>query len=335
MAKGHKIYARFALIATLLALVVIILGTYTRLKESGLGCNDWPGCYGQLVQPESASAAMQASPLVEQASNQTGKEMAHRYLAGSLGLLILGLVIVAVVRHAKDPKQPIMLAYFLLAVFLLQVLLGMWVANLKFLPLVFMGHLLAGMLLAALLWLLTLQSSQWFMVEPPQLLGYLKPWAIVGTIIVSLQIFLGGWTSVNYAALVCVDFPSCFGKWFPNMEWAHAFNLLHPIASNPQGGLMDKAVSMTIQMAHRYGGFVTGIYLGILALYLLFSSRSAHYRVLGLFLLMLLIMEMILGILNIKRLLPITVALSHSAIAALLLLTMITLLYKLYGRPRA
>ena len=208
----------------------------------------------------------------------------------------------------------------------------MWTVTWELLPLVVMGHLLGGMTVAALLWALTLMSGRLFVVDTP--CRKLRPWAILGLVIVALQIFLGGWTTANYASLACTQFPFCNGSLFPHMEFHKAFNFISPIGTNYQGGDLDMAARVTIQMMHRYWGLVTGLYVGILAIYMMVSQAAFGLRKLGWILLLLLIAQITLGILNVELLLPIEIAVAHNGGAALLLLAMVTLIYKLYAQPR-
>jgi len=174
-------YYWFTLFAVVLALFVIMLGAYTRLTDAGLGCPDWPGCYGKLVLPESNAGlvqAQQAFPTVPLVAKKAWTEMAHRYFAGTLGLIILGLAIGAFFRRRNNPVQPLFVPWLLVGLVIFQAVLGMWTVTLKLLPLVVMGHLLGGMTIAALLWWLMLSSKQNSLTS-----GYafssLKPWALI------------------------------------------------------------------------------------------------------------------------------------------------------------
>lgn len=335
----HRGYFWLSLIATILAFCVILLGAHTRLKGAGLGCPDWPGCYGQITVPHTATELKKAVQLFPGSTVQTAKawtEMVHRYFAGSLGLLIFALTIFALIHRRHDPKQPIAVPLILTAIVIFQALLGMWTVTWKLLPLVVMTHLLGGMTITALLWWLTLKTGNLFAYKHLNL-RQVRPWAILGILIVAIQIFLGGWTSVNYASLTCAHFPLCQGSLFPHMEWKRAFNFLSPIGANYQGGVLDMAARVTIQMAHRYWAFVVLIYIGILSLYLIIRSSASYLHSLGWVILVLLIMQIILGILNVELLLPMSVALAHDGVAALLLLSLVTLIYMLYslrGLPR-
>lgn len=322
----------FTLIATILAFCVILLGAYTRLKDAGLGCPDWPGCYGQLTVPHTQEEVMRAVKLypaepVEQV--KAWAEMVHRYFAGTLGLLIFALTIWALLRRARFANQAIAVPIFLSLFVVFQAALGMWTVTWKLLPLVVMGHLLGGMTIFALLWWLVLKTSD--CVSPlAHVSPKLKIFAVTGLIIVALQIFLGGWTTANYASLACSSqFPGCNGSLFPTMDFVRAFDFFSPIGANYQGGVLDMPARIAIQMMHRYWGFITAIYVTILAIYLIAKNKA---RSLGWIMLLILIVQVLLGILNVVLMLPLHVALAHNGVAALLLVAMVTLVYRAYAK---
>ena len=218
-------FTKLSLFATILAIVVVVLGAYTRLTDAGLGCPDWPGCYGQLTPPTDQSID----------SQKAWTEMIHRYFAGTLGLVILVLAIVAIFKR-KQPNVgarravPLQLPLVLLGLVIFQALLGMWTVTMLLNPLVVMAHLLGGMATLGLLWWLALRSqsnSLKFAIRNSQsaINPNLKTWATLGLIILGIQIALGGWTSANYAALACPDFPQCQGQWWPSMDFSGAFTV--------------------------------------------------------------------------------------------------------------
>lgn len=337
MKQQNRVYFSLAAIATILAFCVILLGAYTRLKDAGLGCPDWPGCFGQITVPHTQQEVMRAVHLYPSEPVEASKawaEMVHRYFAGTLGLLVFALTIWALIRRSRGVKQPIVVPLILSAIVIFQAALGMWTVTWKLLPLVVMGHLLGGMTVISLLWWLTLKTGN-LLQNGSITFPKLRVWAVLGLIIVALQIFLGGWTTANYASLACTTFPACNGGIFPPMEFARAFNFLSPIGTNYQGGVLDMSARITIQMMHRYWALIVALYVGALSIFLIAARKNAGMRTLGWVMLILLIAQIVLGVLNVELLLPMPIALAHNGVAALLLLTMVTLIYKLFSvKPR-
>jgi cytochrome c oxidase assembly protein subunit 15 len=206
------IQARFALWVTLLALVVIMLGAYVRLSDAGLGCPDWPGCYGKLIVPSTEAEIASANNTYPHRPLETGKawkEMVHRYLASALGLCILALAVIAL-RRRNQVGQPLLLPWLLTLLVAFQGALGMWTVTLQVKPVIVTAHLLGGLATVALLWILTLKlyspSINPYVIYHNRRLLWLSR---LGVVILLMQIILGGWTSTNYAAIGCTDFPSC------------------------------------------------------------------------------------------------------------------------------
>ncbi len=330
----NRLSYRLVTVACLLALVVVVLGAYTRLTHAGLGCPDWPGCYGHMIVPRGSHQllkARQAYPLIPVESTKAWTEMVHRYSAGTLGLLILAIAGIALWRR-REAQHPLLLPIALVGLVLFQAALGMWTVTLKLLPVVVMGHLLGGLTLLALLWILRLRLGNAFQHSiSTRELPY-KAWAILGLVIVFVQVALGGWVSSNYAGLACIGFPQCNGVLLPQLHFQHAFNLLSQLGANYQGGLLDPTSRVTIQMVHRIGALVTATYVGGLAIWIIASTQINRLRSIALLTLLILTIQFILGILNVTKLLPLSVAVSHNAFAAILLLTMVTLVYSLTAK---
>ncbi|RMD70881.1 MAG: heme A synthase [Gammaproteobacteria bacterium] len=305
----QKNFYRLALFATFLAFAVVVLGAYVRLSNAGLGCPDWPGCYGKLI----VSHEVAADPA------KAWKEMIHRYLAGTLGLVIFALAFMAW-RLRRLPNQPLFLPFFLVALVIFQALLGMWTVTLLLKPFVVMAHLLGGMTTLALLAWLSLKPYT-FPSPPPGL----HCWAVLGLAILVLQIALGGWTSANYAALACPDFPTCQHQWWPPMDFREAFTLWHEPHINYEGGVLENDARVAIHMMHRLGALVTFLFLGGLAI----AAIARGVKGLGLALLAMVFIQVGLGISNVLLGLPLAVAVAHNAGAALLLLIMVALNYRL------
>jgi len=322
-------FLRIALLASALALVVVVLGAFVRLSDAGLGCPDWPGCYGHIDVPkthEEVQLANTAYPERPVEADKAWKEMIHRYFAGTLGLLVLIMAILAL-RNRRSEKQQVFVPLFLVGLIIFQALLGMWTVTIKLNPTIVMSHLMGGLATLSLLWWVCLRQGGLFVQRLPSTDDYsrLRRMALIGLLIVIFQIMLGGWTSANYAALHCPDFPTCQGQWIPSLDFTEAFTLWHGTEQNFEGGIMDNDARVTIHFVHRVMAAVTFIYLGVLALSLLFNQRFRPLRKFGVALSLVLVAQVVLGISNVLFSLPLLVAVGHNAGAALLLLTMVTL----------
>ncbi|MCF7200581.1 COX15/CtaA family protein [Pseudomonas oligotrophica] len=322
---------RLALIATALAVAVVLLGAYTRLTHAGLGCPDWPGCYGFLAVPMSESQQALAAARFPEAPLEVHKgwnEMVHRYFAGSLGLLILALALQAL-RHRGQPGQPLKLPLVLLAVVIAQALFGMWTVTLQLWPQVVTAHLLGGFTTLALLLLLSLRmAGRWPAL--PGVPARLRLFAGAALALVVLQIALGGWVSSNYAAVACTDFPTCHGQWWPPMDFARAFDLTHhEIGPNYLGGLFYGEARTAIHVGHRLGALTVALLLPALA----WQLRRHGFGRLAALLLGALALQLGLGIGNVLLHLPLAVAVAHNGGGALLLLVLVTINYRLRALP--
>jgi heme a synthase len=318
-----RAFNKLVLVATLLTLCVVVLGAYVRLSDAGLGCPDWPGCYGTLSVPQSETALQHAqtaypdSP-VEHA--KAWKEMIHRYFAGTLGLLVLAIFVMAW-RQRRAIKVSPWLPTFLVVLIAFQAALGMWTVTLLLKPAVVTAHLMGGMAtLAILTWI---AHRHWGLVSERYLQSdALRFWVRGALIILIAQIFLGGWTSTNYAALACTDFPTCHGAWLPEMDFASAFHMVRELGQGADGQALPLAAYTAIQWAHRVGALITFVYLGLLGLRLLNQPqlKKTAYIMLGL-----LVVQIALGIANLLLHLPLVLAVGHNMGAALLLITVVVL----------
>ncbi|MDH4655795.1 COX15/CtaA family protein [Pseudomonas sp. BN606] len=314
----------FALFATLLAVVVVLLGAYTRLTHAGLGCPDWPGCYGFISVPQSEAQLAHAEANFPNAPVEADKgwnEMVHRYFAGTLGLVILGLAIHAVSLRGRD-GQPLKLPLLLVVVVVAQAAFGMWTVTLQLWPQVVTAHLLGGFTTLSLLLLLSLRLSNAF--PALALPARLRRWAALGLALVIGQIALGGWVSSNYAAVACVDLPTCHGQWWPAMDFANGFHLTQHIGPNYLGGQLDSDARTAIHMTHRLGALVVTLVLLGVAWQL---HRNGLSRLAGL-LLAALCLQVGLGISNVVFHLPLPVAVAHNGGGALLLLVLVSVNYR-------
>lgn len=318
----------FAVGALALGFVVVILGAYTRLVHAGLGCPDWPGCYGFLGIPRSESAIQLAEMRFPDDPVDVFKawaEMIHRYAAGILGLVILGLALFSL-RKRHIPGYPVGLSFGLLVLVICQAAFGMWTVTLKLWPQIVTAHLLGGFATLSLLLLLCLRlSNGMYPLAPRPIVSKLRLFARVALVVVIGQIILGGWTSTNYAAVACVDLPTCHGEWWPEMDFAAGFNIFQEIGPNYLGGMLDGAGRTAIHFTHRLGAIVTTVVLLMLAWQLWQASLG---RLAGL-LVAALAVQVSLGITNVLAHLPLAVAVAHNAFGAVLLLVVITINYQL------
>ena len=323
---------RLAVFATVLALVVVLLGAYTRLTHAGLGCPDWPGCYGFISVPKTEAQLAHAErhfPDTPVEEHKGRNEMVHRYFAGTLALVITLLAFQAWRRHGRD-GQPYRLPLLLLGVVFAQAAFGMWTVTLKLWPQVVTAHLLGGFATLSLLFLLSLRLSRAF-APLPKLPLSVRRVAALALLVVIGQIALGGWVSANYAAVACVDLPTCHGQWWPQADFANGFHLTQHIGPNYLGGQLDSDARTAIHLSHRMGALlVTGV--------LLLLSWKLHRHGLGKLarlVLLALAVQIGLGISNVLFHLPLPVAVAHNAGGAMLLLCMVLVNYRIRLVARA
>ncbi len=364
----HRHFHRLAWLACALAFGVIVFGAFVRLSNAGLSCPDWPTCYGRATWPTATSHVVDhaATAIRPVEVHKAWREQLHRMLAGSLGVLVFVLALLAVRRRRFGIAAVAASAAFVaasigmymrarylpagllagtgealllfaalrwsnadfarvstltLATIIFQALLGMWTVTWLLKPVVVMGHLLGGLLTFALLtWTAWQATDIPIRVADARLLRRLLA---VGLALLGLQIALGGWTSSNYAALACgTDFPTCVGKWWPPHDFREGFVLWRGVGVDYEGGVLDGASRIAIQLAHRMMAGVVFLYVGWLSLRLL---RSPGLRGAGALLGGLLVAQVCLGIANVKLALPLHVAVLHNACAALLLFVLVGL----------
>jgi cytochrome c oxidase assembly protein subunit 15 len=305
------------------------LGAYVRLTDAGLGCPDWPGCYGTLTVPQSEAAILQAQTTYPDSAVEVGKawrEMAHRYLAGTLGLMVLAIFVLGWKARNEIKSSPYTSSFLLLLIGF-QAMLGMWTVTMLLKPAIVSGHLLGGMsTLAVLSWLAHRHWGYYSdSIVTCQRLRLAIRFALV---LLFMQIFLGGWTSTNYAALACTDFPTCHGAWLPDMDFKDAFHMVRELGLSKDGSALSLASLTAIQWTHRVGALVSFIYLGALGLTTLKYWQLKRWSVL---LLVALITQIALGISNLVLHLPLVLAVAHNFTAALLVIIVVVLNSKISG----
>ena len=318
-------FKKLLISGVVLALIVVVLGAYTRLGDAGLGCPDWPGCYGQLTVPDAADGTTIEGYERPLEAEKGWKEMVHRYAASTLGLVIL-IIFFLSLKGKTQQQQTIALPGFLVLIVILQGALGMWTVTNLVHPGIVSMHLVGGFITTSLLvWLLLNQSN------PPLFYKHVlkrhKIFIIFALIVLSLQIILGGWTSTNYAALACGDnFPSCLGQWWPTMDFGSAL-YWGPLGVDYEYGVLEGSARTAIQIMHRIGALIalTTIF------FLLYQLKKYKHISINLITIgLLLFVQITLGILNVVFSLPMAVAVLHNAVALLLLLSMVALMHKVF-----
>jgi len=331
---------RLALAGTILAFCVVVFGAYVRLTDAGLGCPDWPGCYGHIT-PSGAAESAAAGRL--DATVHEGKawnEMIHRYGASTLGLIILVIAGLALAwrRHGDVPR---VLPLLLVGIVILQGVLGMLTVTLLLKPLIVTLHLAFGLVTLSLLWWLWMtlrrrSSNPWsgtvkaraggsaaaLLLPAPQRLRQL---ALVALIALGIQILLGGWTSTNYSAVACPDFPKCQAAWWPEADFDNAFVLWRGLGINYEGGVLDHPARVAIHFTHRLGAIVASLALLLVSVLTLMKRREGNSRVAAALVLAALVLQLCIGIFMVVKGFPLWLATAHNAGAALLLLATLAL----------
>ena len=328
--RGASTQRRLAALTALtlfLTFDLIVFGSFTRLSDSGLGCPDWPGCYGEVTPfgaREEINAAQTALPSGPVTWGKAWIEMIHRYLAMTVGVLILVMAATAWRERRQLPFSPWWPTLTLVWV-VVQGLFGKYTVTLKLYPAVVTLHLLGGL---ALLALLAVQHEA-FRCRPLVLTAGMRTLTIAAALALGVQIALGGWVSTNYAVLACTGFPQCNGQWWPAMDVSHGFTLLRELGQGRDGGAFTFEAMVAIHMAHRLFAVVVTVLLGSLAWRLWQGGRRSGDTVLrrfGLGLGALLLAQLVSGLSNVVLGWPLVAALGHSAGAAGLVLVLALLL---------
>ena len=329
----NKSFNRVVSISGVLAFCVIVLGAFVRLSDAGLGCPDWPGCYGILVGvPDTAPAIEMANQNYDRAVEigKAWKEMIHRYLAGILGLLVF-FIAAWLIRGDKAGNRQVGYGVVLALALSFQAVLGMWTVTWELKPLVVMSHLLGGFTLFNLLgwqWLRSLSNQHQFVHRiPPALANF----SIIVLFALVIQIALGGWVSSNYAALACTEFPHCQGSLWPQgMDFKNGFIMWRGLGVDYEFGVLDHPARLAIHMVHRAGALVVSSLILIYAWRLFRAAKDVvPLRRVSLVIVGLLILQITLGIANVIGHLPLPVAVAHNGVALLLLFSILSSTYML------
>jgi len=315
-------YSRLLWFATCLALFVVVLGAAVRLNDAGLGCPDWPGCYGELIPTaiDEADAANWPERPVE--VNKAWYEMVHRYVATTLGFSIVLIALLAW-RNRNQAGQAVKVPLLTLGVVIFQGLLGMWTVTLLLKPVIVMGHLLGGMTTLSLLGWLLLEDRRNNRSQPePRII----PWAaMAGLVVLVCQIALGGWVSSNYAALACPDLPTCLGQWWPEQaDFQEGFVMWRGLGVDYEFGILEAPARVAIHLAHRAGAITAALVL-LLVTFSYWRTANPKLRTASLFVWLALTTQIGLGLATVWFGLPLLVATAHNGVAALLLLSMVNL----------
>ncbi|MCK0162629.1 COX15/CtaA family protein [Marinobacter sp. S6332] len=345
--------ANWATFAVVLAVVVIMLGAWTRLVHAGLGCPDWPGCYGFLTVPQSDTHIAIANARFPDTPVDVAKgwpEMIHRYAAGTLGLVVFGLAASAV--RQRRSGVPFKLPLFIAGFILLQGAFGMWTVTLKLWPQVVALHLLGGFTTLSLLTLLVLRLRKFSAAETgaaktdpekplkPSVaasrLASLRPWLYGGLLLIVVQIALGAWTASNYAAVACTDLPTCQGQWWPEgMDFQHGFDITQHVGPNYLGGQLTADGRVAIHVTHRVGALVVLAYFSVLLTLIWRRSKNRELHRPVLLVTAALVAQITLGLANIVFHIPLPIAVAHNAMGAGLLLSVIYLIWRHHLLPQA
>jgi cytochrome c oxidase assembly protein subunit 15 len=322
-------FRRAARLGAVLAAVVVVVGAWVRLTNAGLGCPDWPGCYGHVhpagvaADVASANAAYPSRPFDYQKALH---EMVHRYVATTLGLVIVGLAVYAWVNR-RDPAQPRVLPFVVLGIVCVQGALGAFTVTLLVQPLIVTAHLAGGLATLALLWWLSLAPERRDVkaAERP-----VRRLALAAFAALALQILLGGWTSTNYAAVACPDFPTCQGSYRPAMDFRNGFVPWRGLGVDYEGGVLTTPARTAIHYAHRLGALAAGLLLSALALAAWRRAQTAGVRAAALVVGGALVLQWLIGVNLVWQGFPLALGTAHNAGAVLLLVATLTLLRRLW-----
>jgi cytochrome c oxidase assembly protein subunit 15 len=325
-----------------LCFLVVVLGAYVRLSAAGLGCPDWPGCYGHLT-PDGALAHAADATARFGGQIEVGKawrEMIHRYAAATLGILIVVIAAMAI-QYRRERWIAPGFAVGLVGLVVAQGMLGMLTVTWQLKPLIVTSHLLLGLTTLSLLWwlVLTLARGAARPGAVPAAASPARPdarrwWASLALLALVAQIALGGWTSSNYAATACPDFPRCQNAWWPQADFADAFVVWRGLGINYEGGVLDHPARIAIHLAHRLGALGLTLLLLGASYKVLRNGSSAVQRRAAMAVAGMMLLQPVIGISMVMEGFPLWLATAHNAGAALLLLAVVALNHSLWVAER-
>ena len=344
-------WGRLVAITAFLTLDLIAFGAFVRLTDSGLGCPDWPGCYGQLL-PAQASAQINQAILDQGGAHgpvnhaKAWIEMLHRYVASFIGVLILVMFVRALVGKLRDGSASWLRAanqfgsasvgvawpLLLLIVVSLQGLFGKWTVTLKLMPIIVTTHLMGGMLLFALLiwfWMRERHRAGETRAMTIMVSGGVKVMVWAAVITLGAQIFLGGWVSTNYAVMACGGFPGCNGELRPAVAWNEGFTFVRELGRNADGSFLSVDGLRAIHWAHRIGALVTAVVVVAAAVALLRAHAALRRQ--AMWIKTALVLQILIGISTVHLAKPILLATAHNFLAAILLATLVVAAYRVSG----
>ena len=318
--------SKLSFVGALFTLIVISLGAWVRLTDAGLGCPDWPGCYGLLTTPDTVDELAKAREYYPNADVDVGKawrEMLHRYMAGLLGLYVFFITYVSIKYSKRSYTLPILISILII----IQAIMGMLTVTMLVKPTIVTTHLFFGMLTATLLFINSLKYSN-ISMSSEKIPAIALIIITITWVFLIIQILLGGWTSTNYASLACTDFPKCLDQWYPKeMIFNEAFNVINLPDVNYEGGILAYGAKVAIHYSHRITALIL-TFVFISALYVVFKlNKHSLLKKLMSISIIFFILQVILGISNVAYSLPLNIAVWHTMNAAILMALISSALY--------
>ena len=328
--SGYSFFQKLNWVVVFMTFDLIVFGAFTRLTDSGLGCPDWPGCYGTSTPFHALSDIQQAESALPTGPVTVMKawiEMIHRYLAMTVGALILLQVGIAFKKLKSMGRTPFIASLGLLLLVCIQGAFGAWTVTLKLQPIIVTIHLMLALVLFACLTAYAQQAWEEATSSVRTLRIRLLPALLIvaSFLVLSMQVFLGAWVSTNYAVLACPDFPTCLGSAWPETNWAEGFSLWRELGLNAQGEFISPVALQTIHWAHRVFAVLVLFCLGFLGVkaYCLATPATPLLKGFAKLLIALLLLQVITGISNVIFQWPLLAALLHTAGSAALVFCLV------------